>query len=312
MTDENGTAVAVIDKRAGADLVVSDHRAAAVLRPETLPETEQIRSEAGGLLLQAMARGLPTEQLALFLDHHRDHVQTENRARYAAALAKAQGEYGTPVKVAKSDRGRYAPMDQDVAAIRDANAKHGISYFHRVKSTVIAESNPPAAVVTVQCIVRHEGHDEAHPPMETIAAEIPGQRGPQMTLIRAIKSAATFLRRLTLESAFGLAPENDDDGQGIGPRAQQQQRQQSESAAPRQEASAPTHEDRVKRTAQVFRGFRLLLEDLERGLGKPAADWTDEDFKQLTTWRTAFKNASRDRQDQLAKELGMLEPGATG
>jgi uncharacterized Zn finger protein (UPF0148 family) len=185
-------------------MVITDKRASS-MEPIRPAETSQVSSEAGMLLLQAMSHGLPTEQLQLFLEHHKAHVAREQRASYAAALAKAQGEYGTPRMVKKSDRGKYAPMDQDVAAIREANAKYGLAFSHRVESTVIPDSKPPSALVTVQCIVIHDGHEEAHPPMQTIAAEIPGQKGPQMSQVRAIKSATTFLRRLTLEAAFGLA-----------------------------------------------------------------------------------------------------------
>jgi hypothetical protein len=302
------------------DLMVRDSRASS-MEPIRPAETSQVSSEAGMLLLQAMSQGLPTEQLQLFLEHHKAHTEREQRASYAAALAKAQGEYGTPRMVKQSDRGKYAPMDQDVAAIREANAKYGLAFSHRVESTVIPDSKPPSALVTVQCIVSHDGHEEAHPPMQTIAAEIPGQKGPQMSLIRATKSATTFLRRLTLEAAFGLAPEGDDDGmahQGTKPsqnRAPKQQppKQQPPKQQPPKQQSKPTSCNRATDCVAKFKGITVLQSDLEYKVGKPIEEWTDTEISLLIPiyQRLAKLPNGEERDRAIAKEFD-LEPGALG
>ena len=288
------------------ELVVVDKRASALVedRGTQLPAEAVEQTSPGGLLLAAMQQGLPTEQLELFLTHHREAIERDQRASYAEALSRAQGEYGRPVKTAKSDRGMYAPMDQDVAAIREANARHGISYFHRVESRVI--DGTTSALVRVQCIVRHDGHDEAHPAMETVAAESKG-----MSLIRSIKSAVTFLRRLTLEAAFGLAPEDDDDdGQ-----AHQGSRREPEPEQ-RQRSAEPEISKRARTAISTFRRVGISRQQMEGKIGLTVDEWTDETYQMLTRWRDQIKQAGGTAEQRAtARELfgmGEREPGEEG
>jgi len=79
-------------------------------------------------------------------------------------------------------------------------AKHGLSYRYRTTSV-------PNEPVTVTCIVSHrDGHFEEN----TLCAgrDDSGNKNS----IQAIGSTSTYLQRMTLKAALGLAVSNDDDG----------------------------------------------------------------------------------------------------
>jgi hypothetical protein len=132
-----------------------------------------------------------------------------------------------------------------------------------------------------------------------------------MSLIRATKSVTTFLRRLTLEAAFGLAPEDDDDGQGHqGAKGQQQQEPQ-----PQQ----PQLNQRAQTVINTFRNVGIGRDHMEKKFGVAADEWTDDHYERMTIWRGEIKGKGPpELQRDFARELFGLpalptrEPGEEG
>jgi hypothetical protein len=95
---------------------------------------------------------------------------------------------------------RYEDLGEIARVVSPILAKHGLSYRYRTTSVV----NEP---VTVTCIVSHrDGHFEEN----TLCAgrDDSGNKNS----IQAIGSTSTYLQRMTLKAALGLAVSNDDDG----------------------------------------------------------------------------------------------------
>lgn len=95
---------------------------------------------------------------------------------------------------------RYEDLGEIAKVVSPILAKHGLSYRYRTTSNI----NEP---VTVTCIVSHrEGHFEEN----TLCAGKDDTGGKN--LIQQVGSTLTYLQRMTLKAALGLAVSNDDDG----------------------------------------------------------------------------------------------------
>lgn len=95
---------------------------------------------------------------------------------------------------------RYEDLGEIARVVSPILPKHGLSYRYRTASPI----NEP---VTVTCIVSHrDGHFEEN----TLCAgrDDSGNKNS----IQAIGSTLTYLQRMTLKGALGLAVSNDDDG----------------------------------------------------------------------------------------------------
>jgi hypothetical protein len=83
-------------------------------------------------------------------------------------------------------------------------ARHGLFYRFRTSSPV----NEP---ITVTCVVSHrDGYFEEN----TLCAG--RDDSGNKNAIQAIGSTVTYLQRMTLKAALGLAASNDDDGKAAG------------------------------------------------------------------------------------------------
>lgn len=133
-----------------------------------------------------------------------------NQARKAfdAAMAAAKAEIPTISKNREVDftssKGRthyrYEDLGEIARVVSPILARHGLSYRYRTTSNV----NEP---VTVTCIVSHrDGHYEEN----TLCAG--RDESGNKNSIQAIGSTSTYLQRMTLKAALGLAVSNDDDG----------------------------------------------------------------------------------------------------
>lgn len=134
----------------------------------------------------------------------------KNQARKSFDEAMAAAKAEIPV-IAKnrtvdftSQKGRTHYKHEDLAevarTVTPILAKHGLSYRFRTTSN-------PNEPVTVTCIVSHrEGHFEEN----TLAAgrDDSGNKNS----IQAVGSTLTYLQRMTLKAALGLAASDDDDG----------------------------------------------------------------------------------------------------
>lgn len=99
-------------------------------------------------------------------------------------------------------------MYEDFAAVAETVAPHlgavGLSYRYRLEQ-------PTPDSVTVTCVLSHrDGHMEETP--LTCKVDPSGNKNH----IQAISSAVTYLERITLKAALGLAAGKDDDGRASG------------------------------------------------------------------------------------------------
>jgi len=99
-------------------------------------------------------------------------------------------------------------MYEDFAAVAETVAPHlgavGLSYRYKLEQ-------PTVDSVTVTCVLSHrDGHMEETP--LTCKVDPSGNKNH----IQAISSAVTYLERITLKAAIGIAAGKDDDGRASG------------------------------------------------------------------------------------------------
>lgn len=190
-----------------------------VTRAEPLPALTQAQAQLAhaGALMQlieraAMSPDFSVERLNALLDVKERWDKNEARKAFDGAMAAAKAEIPVIVKTREVDftsqKGRTHYFYEDLASIARAVdpilAKHGLSY--RFRTTAI-----PSEPVTVTCIVAHrDGHTEEN----TLCAgrDDSGNKNS----IQAIGSTLTYLQRMTLKAALGLAAAADDDGRSAG------------------------------------------------------------------------------------------------
>ena len=111
------------------------------------------------------------------------------------ALTAAQGEMGPLVKGAVNPhfRSRYATLDDVVNAVRPPLNSNGICFhFETQAGEMVAVLTHGESETSIRCGV----------PLLVSKNDI-----------QALKSAATYAKRIGLESVCGVAPQDDDDGQ---------------------------------------------------------------------------------------------------
>lgn len=117
------------------------------------------------------------------------------------ALSDFKKDFKQPLKDADNPffKSKYVPLENVVQAIDNEASKHGLGYF---QSTVTGEGGT-AGVITV--ITHSSGEYIEFDPLFLKADKATAQ---------GMGSAITYARRYSLSSAFGIASEVDDDGNG--------------------------------------------------------------------------------------------------
>lgn len=162
------------------------------------------------MIQHAMQSGASMDQLKQLMDLSERWDRNEARKAFDAAMSSAKA--GIPVIHKNrevdftSSKGRTNYRYEDLAEIaRTVDpilAQHGLSYRFRT-------SSPPNEPVTVTCIVAHRG---GHSEENTLSAG--RDESGNKNSIQAIGSTLTYLQRMTLKAALGLAASTDDDGKG--------------------------------------------------------------------------------------------------
>jgi hypothetical protein len=160
------------------------------------------------LLSAALARGADGEMLERLIGFHERSQAYEARKAFETALATAKAKIPVIAKNRQAVLGRQPYRHEDLAeiarTITTILARYGLSYRFRSQST--------GALVTVVCVVSHrDGHSE-----ENSLSASPDESGEKNS-IQAIGSTLTYLQRMTLKAALGLAASDDDDGQAASP-----------------------------------------------------------------------------------------------
>jgi hypothetical protein len=174
----------------------------------------RISPSAGGavtpmdMLQRAVESGANMETLEKLMGLQERWEANQARKAFDAAMADAKEDIPTIKKNRTVDftssKGRTHYKHEDLAEIATTVnpilSKHGLSY--RFRTT--AEINQP---ISVTCILSHRlGHSEE----TTLSA--PRDDSGNKNAIQQVGSTLTYLQRMTLKAALGLAASEDDDG----------------------------------------------------------------------------------------------------
>lgn len=160
------------------------------------------------MLDRAIANGAGVDILEKLMALQERWEQNQARKAFDEAMAAAKAEIPVIAKNREVDftspKGRthyrYEDLGEIARTVTPILAKHGLSYRFRT-------SSPPNEPVTVTCIISHRsGHFE-----ENTLCSGRDDSGNKNS-IQAIGSALTYLQRMTLKAALGLAATDDDDG----------------------------------------------------------------------------------------------------
>jgi hypothetical protein len=160
------------------------------------------------MIQRAVESGADIEMLEKLMALQERWEAGNARKAFDNAMSEAKAEIPLITKNREVDftsaKGRthykYEDLGEVAKIVNPILAKHGLSYRFRTTSLV----NEP---VTVTCIVSHrDGHFEEN----TLCAgrDDSGNKNS----IQAIGSTLTYLQRMTLKAALGIAVANDDDG----------------------------------------------------------------------------------------------------
>lgn len=160
------------------------------------------------MLEKAITSGASLEVVEKLMVLQERWEANQGRKAFDNAMADAKAEIPVIMKNRvvdfTSQKGRTHYKHEDLAevarTVTPILARHGLSYRFRTTSNI----NEP---VTVTCIVSHrDGHYEEN----TLQAgrDDSGNKNS----IQAVGSTLTYLQRMTLKAALGLAASDDDDG----------------------------------------------------------------------------------------------------
>ncbi|MGX1740394.1 ERF family protein [Bosea sp. NPDC055353] len=155
----------------------------------------------------ALDRGVDEHVLAHLIGLHERSRADDARCAFEAALAAAKAELPVIAKTQIASIGTKHYRHEDLAEIARTIgpilARHGLAYRFR--------SNSDGDKVTIACVISHrEGYSEDN--SLSAAADHSGEKNA----IQAIGSTLTYLQRMTLKAALGLAAADDDDGKTAG------------------------------------------------------------------------------------------------
>lgn len=187
---------------------------AALLTPADLAEPARavIPMTPMDMMERAISTGAGIEVLTQLMALNERYEASQARKAFDEAMAAAKAEIPIISKSRTVDftsaKGRTHYRYEDLAEVaRTVNpilSKHGLSYRFRTTSL-------PNEPVSVTCVVSHRlGYSEEN----TLSAgrDDSGNKNS----IQAVGSTLTYLQRMTLKAALGLAASEDDDGKAAG------------------------------------------------------------------------------------------------
>lgn len=160
------------------------------------------------MLNQAVANGADIDILEKLMGLQERWEANQARKAFEESMAAAKAEIPVIAKNREVDftsqKGRTHYWYEDLSAVASVVtpilARHHLSYRFRT-------SSPPNEPVTVTCIISHRlGHCEEN----TLCG--PRDDTGNKNSLQQVGSALTYLQRMTLKAALGLAAAKDDDG----------------------------------------------------------------------------------------------------
>lgn len=159
------------------------------------------------MLNRAVANGADIDILEKLMGLQERWEANQARKAFEEAMAAAKAEMPLILKNREVDftsqKGRthyfYEDLSSVTKAVTPILARHGLSYRFRT-------SSPPNEPITVTCIISHRmGHCEEN----TLCG--PRDDTGNKNSIQQVGSTLTYLQRMTLKAALGLAAAKDDD-----------------------------------------------------------------------------------------------------
>lgn len=163
------------------------------------------------MIQQAMAAGQWDHLEKLMAFQERWEERNARRA-YNAAISAVRADIPVIVKTryVRFGTGRAAYWYEDLAEIARTIdpilSQHGLSYRWRT------ETVPAEGLIVVTCIVSHR---DGYTTENSLPA--PRDESGNKNPIQAISSTVTYLQRITLKAALGLAAGKDDDARATSP-----------------------------------------------------------------------------------------------
>lgn len=155
------------------------------------------------LLSSALERGVDKHVLSQLIGLHERSRADDARRAFEAALTAAKAELPVIAKTQIASIGpkhyRHEDLAEIARTIGPILGRHGLAYRFRSKTE--------GELVTLICVISHrDGHSEENSLSAT--ADHSGEKNA----IQAIGSTLTYLQRMALKAALGLAAAEDDDG----------------------------------------------------------------------------------------------------
>jgi hypothetical protein len=172
------------------------------------PEQTAVTLTPMDMVARAVAQGSSIEVVEKLMALHERWEANQARKAFDEAMSAAKAEIPVIFKSREVDftsaKGRthyrYEDLAEVAKTVNPILGRHGLSYRFRTTSP----ANEP---VTVTCIVSHRlGYSEEN----TLSAG--RDESGNKNSIQAIGSTLTYLQRMTLKAALGLAASADDDG----------------------------------------------------------------------------------------------------
>jgi hypothetical protein len=170
------------------------------------------QSETASILgmIERVARdpSVNMDKMMQLMAWRKETIADQRRAEFDEAMSGAKAEIPVINKNREVDftsqKGRthykYEDLAEIARVVSPILAKHGLSYRYRVTSNL----NEP---VSVTCVVSHRG---GHFEEVTLLGGKDDTGGKNA--IQQVASTLTYLQRMTLKAALGLAASDDDDG----------------------------------------------------------------------------------------------------
>ena len=187
------------------------------------PNIAASQVNVGQLLMAAVNKGTPVEQMEKLCDLYERLEARNAKAAWNSAMAKFKAKCPRVVKRMQNEQfagivtrdglrrpRRYADLEDIAATIDPVLPGHGLSYRW-------GDDEIDGEFIRIACIISHvDGHSESSSvlmPLESKAGASPQQK---------LASATTYAKRLSLCKAFGLTAFDDDDDGAATAEAEEQ------------------------------------------------------------------------------------------
>jgi hypothetical protein len=160
------------------------------------------------------------------------NLQSEQINELAAALAKAQGEFGVARKSADNPffKSKYADLAEVVAACRAQLSKHGLAVIQQVL-------RDEAGVFLRSTLAHGSGQwiasEYAVRPMRVVKDREGRATEVEANDPQSVGSAITYARRYSLAALVGVVTDDDDDGNAASGRGEDSPQLPQKRIAPR-------------------------------------------------------------------------------